>query len=211
MSAQMRRVTGAIAMILTATAVIEPVALSADNARRLQPWSQRAVEEALQDPSAEVRRAAINWLSRYRAIDASLTPAVAKYLADPNIGIRRAAATTLANMPKLGGVIASTVAHQLETALKDSDRDVRRSAAEALVNMGAAPETVVLLYLCLSATHSSPQEAAAFFFLSYLYRKKQPARSDPNPLARTAGRTNFRPCSVVERTPRSTAAHSART
>lgn len=128
MPAQMRRVAGAIAMILMAAALIEPVAVSADEPRRLQPWQEQAAEEALQDPSAAVRLTAIRWRSDYPASDGWLAPHVAELLKDPNKDVRNQAAEALGTMGAAGAAFAPQVA----TLLKDPNEDTRNKAASAL-------------------------------------------------------------------------------
>ncbi len=134
---------------------------SAKDMTREQQDSVRAVVRALmvaaKDPEVEVRRAALQSLSRYEdrstipvfrealrdedpevrstAIEAladfkdrSSVGDIAAMLSDENVEIRRSAAEALRELPARG------VVDRLVAALKDSDAEVRKSAIEALEN-----------------------------------------------------------------------------
>ena len=135
MLARLCRVVHAIAAILLATVLLEPVALGVDEPPRLPSWQEQAVQEALQDPDPEVGRGAVRWLAYYQASDARLATAVAKFLdrKQPR-NTRGNALVALGNM----GAAAADAVPAAAALLMDSDGEVRSAAVEALAKIGAA-------------------------------------------------------------------------
>jgi HEAT repeat protein len=149
-------------VISLAVMLFEPVAIGADKLIPLNLWQEESVLAALQDPSANVRYAAVTWLSDRRTSSEPITKALAQFL-KPDIPsqIKKGAVQALGNT----GSAASAFAPRLAELLGESDRAVRRASALALSSMGAAASAVAPQ---VAALLKDPSPEVRFYALEVL-------------------------------------------
>src|SRR5262249_7399784 len=115
---------------------------SAGKAKAVKPPTISELKAQLKDPSANVRRSAVQQLGALGVRAMEAVPAMIDALADAEPTVRTSAAEALGGI----GVTAKSAVPTLLKLLKDSDANVRETAAEALADIGVdAPKVVPAL------------------------------------------------------------------
>jgi HEAT repeat protein/WD40 repeat protein len=131
--------------------------------------------KALNDPDAEVRARAIQYLShtRYESTGSAdaVIPALGKALKDSDMRVRREAARMLS----AAGTRAAPAVRELKDAIKDPSLFIRIYAADALMNLGAESPATAIAIFQEGLRDASNLRSVSVGFLGKLGPKAEPA------------------------------------
>lgn len=175
---RLRKTVAIIAAMVVMTALFAPRVDAEDQPGGPQPWQLDSARAALQDPSADVRRAALAWLSDKEVTDARFAPLLVPFLRHgqtPEVG--HSAANVLIGLgPGAAGIVPDLI-----TLLKDPDQAVRRQAAQLLARLLPGPAAVRQVGELLS---NPAARDGALIFLAGIGSDAAPVAAQAEPLLR---------------------------